>query len=209
MLSCNELPVTSDGPQVELDPGGREEVSELVPIVEIPVADSVPSAIDPLLTRVFSEASPWNTPIGENPELDPHNAQLMNTLRDALDENNKVLGVTPNYKNWTATIHFIDSTLVPKISVYYDQGTGSPSGFHDSVDPDGDGIVHNVPLPSWVWPDPMGDGHMIVYDMSTGTIYEYSRFRWGADGRAIVQGLLLLITEAPVNKWPMKEVVGG
>lgn len=134
---------------------------------------------DPFLTQVFSDNSPWNTPIENNPELEAKTVQMMQLVKDYSVAGGYPAKLGLAYKQWTAPLHFVDSTTSIKQSVFFDAAAyGSQEGFHDSVDPTGIGEVKNVPLPMSLWPDPQADGHMIIYDKATGLIYEFSRFRW-------------------------------
>jgi hypothetical protein len=134
---------------------------------------------DPFLTQVFSDSSPWNTPIINNPELEAKTVQMMQLVKDYSVAGGYAPTLGLAYKAWTTPLHFIDSTTAVKQSVFFDTASyGSLEGFHDSVDPTGIGEVKNVPLPMNVWPDPQGDGHMSMYDKATGLIYEFSKFRW-------------------------------
>lgn len=151
----------------------------------IPVPTPVPTppvstttTPDPFLTQVFSDSSPWNTPIENNPELETKTVLMMQLVKDysVAGGNAPKLGLA--YKSWTVPLHFIDSTTAVKRSVFFDTALFSPEGFHDSVDPTGSGVVHNVPMPLSVWSDPQTDGHMGMYDTATGLIYEFSKFRW-------------------------------
>lgn len=149
-----------------------------VPIpVPLPPVSTVTTP-DPFLTQVFSDSSPWNTLIENTPELEPKTVQMMQLVKDysVAGGNAPKLGLA--YKAWTVPLHFIDSTTAIKRSVFFDTALFSPEGFHDSVDPTGSGVVHNVPLPLSVWSDPQTDGHMGMYDTATGLIYEFSKFRW-------------------------------
>ncbi|WP_408096344.1 hypothetical protein ACJVC5_14995 [Peredibacter sp. HCB2-198] len=172
---------------------------------------------DPLLTRVFSATSPWNTPIGENPVYEPNSAAMMELVKMYVQQGGyaPVLGL--NYKQWTAPLHFIDSTTAPKRTVYFDTAkVGYHEGFHNSVDPLGIGEVPNIPMPTSVWPDPKADGHMIMYDTATGTIYEFSRFRWDSTGKALATRVAIFEstsegTQVPFDgsRWWMKNVRGS
>lgn len=187
------------------------------PTPTAPVTTTTPSNdVDPFLLQVFSDDSPWNTPIGTNPQIEPKTAEMMQLVKSyvAAGGYSQVLGLS--YKQWTAPLHFIDSTTAPKQTVYFDTvKTGTTEGFHDSVDPTGIGEVKNVPLPSWVWPDPKTDGHMIMYDTATGTIYEFSRFRW--DGNKAYATRVAIIdsksnglgTAYSGSRWWMQNVRGS
>lgn len=183
------------------------------PAIVTPAATTGP---DPLLTKVFADDSPWNTPIEENPALEAKSTDMMDLVKEYVAKGGYSVSLGLNYKSWTAPLHFVDSTTAIKQSVYFDTiSTGTTEAFHDSVDPDGTGEVKNVPLPLWLWPDPKGDGHMIVYDTATGTIYEFSRFRW-VSGKAYATRVAIFDSmssgvQVPFDgsRWWMKNVRGS
>ncbi|MBN2092652.1 hypothetical protein JW964_23730 [candidate division KSB1 bacterium] len=121
---------------------------------------------------VFEANSPWNLPIPANTEIDPNSEIMIQNLITTL----KGLGITPalaiNYKKWTSPVHVIDAEKCHKKDVILKSPSG---GFYESVDPDQDGIVKNVPLPVGIWPDPAADGHMILVDPIINTAWEFSR----------------------------------
>ena len=143
-----------------------------------PASTTTTTTPDPFLTQVFSNSSPWNTLIPNNPELETKTVQMMQLVKDYSIAGGNPAKIGLAYKSWTVPLHFVDSTTAIKRSVYFDSALYSPEGFHDSVDPTGSGVVPNVPLPLSVWADPQTDGHMGVYDTATGLIYEFSKFRW-------------------------------
>eukprot|EP01132_Coremiostelium_polycephalum_P009393 gene9393-11538_t len=49
-------------------------------------------------------------------------------------------------------------------------------GFHDSVDPTNSRTIY-APIPLTASPDPMNDGHNIIFDTATKYFYEFSRFK--------------------------------
>lgn len=121
---------------------------------------------------IFKSDSPWNLPIPANAEIDPNSEIIIQNLITTL----KGLGIEPalaiNYKKWTAPVHVIDSEKCQKRAVILRSQAGS---FYESVDPDQDGIVQNVPLPAGLWPDPAADGHMIIVDPILNLAWEFSR----------------------------------
>ncbi len=121
---------------------------------------------------VFEANSPWNMPIPANAEIDPNSEIIIQNLITTL----KGMGITPalaiNYKKWTAPIHVIDAEKCQKRTVILKSPAG---GFYESVDPEQDGIVENIPLPEGIWPDPAADGHMILVDPRLNLAWEFSR----------------------------------
>ena len=148
--------------------------------------------------------------------IEPNSVAMMDLVKSYMLQGGYAAKLGLAYKQWTAPLHFIDSTGMPRMTVYFDSvKAGFHEGFHNSVDPTGIGEVANVPLPLWVWPDPKSDGHMIVYDIATGTIYEFSKFRWDA-GKAYATRVAIFDanssgTQTPFDgsRWWMKNVRGA
>lgn len=126
----------------------------------------------PASFRAFTNTSPWNTAIPASPEVDPNSQAMISTLKAKAP----YLGV--DYQKWTTPVHVIDSAQAPKVSVYSTRGTLNPD-----VDPDANGIVDNVPMPSCVWPDPQSDGHMVMVDPVVGKSWEFSKFSLGTNNQ--------------------------
>ncbi|KAF2074977.1 hypothetical protein CYY_003716 [Polysphondylium violaceum] len=126
--------------------------------------------------KVLSDTSPWNTVIGPSPTYDSYSAAMMTRISSILTDNNisPVLGFA--YYQWTAPIHLIDSSLstVNRIVIYQPENTG----YHETVDPLNTQRIENLPVSSTFNPDPMADGHMIVFDTSLKEFHEFSRFKW-------------------------------
>ncbi len=132
------------------------------PDYEEPVAYlgmSVPSS-----TQIFTSNSPWNTPIPSNPELDPNSGTMINTL------DNMVGNLVVDSYQWSIPVHVINSQYAPKVDV---PTTGS--GLYESVDPDGNDIAEDIPIPPECWPDPKEDGHMSIIDLQLRKVWDFSR----------------------------------
>lgn len=128
----------------------------------------------PATFSAFASFSPWNTPIPASPEIDPDSDLMISTLAS----NAPSFGA--DYVKWTTPVHVIDSVQAPKVSVYSTKGPRNPD-----VDPNADGIIENVPMPSGIWPDPMQDGHMVMVDPVARKSWEFSRFGKDTNGNYI------------------------
>src|SRR3989338_10609461 len=64
---------------------------------------------DPLLTRVFSADSPWNTPIGPSPVIEPNSVAMMDLVKSYMLLGGYAPKIGLAYKQWTAPFHFIYS----------------------------------------------------------------------------------------------------
>ncbi|MBF0365699.1 MAG: hypothetical protein HQK50_09015 [Oligoflexia bacterium] len=129
---------------------------------------------------VFSPTSPWNKVIPDNPELSPYSVAIMNNLMGYTS------GVSSNINLWTAPMHVIDSRYCPRKNVYSIDMDGL---FFETVDPDENGIVENVPMPVEAWADPTEDGHMILLDVSERVVYELGAARKRSDGHWEAQSM--------------------
>lgn len=122
--------------------------------------------------QVFSSDSPWNTPIGNSPAIHPDSDLKINTLVQGYINLGKPARININYTMWTASLHVIDYSRSPLVSI---TTTSSSLDLYGSVDPDYDGTAHNIPMPVGVWPDPENDGHMILVDPYLKITWEFSK----------------------------------
>jgi hypothetical protein len=128
--------------------------------------------------KPFTASSPWNTPISQNPEIDPDSALMIATLCA------KAPDLGASFVKWTTPIHVIDSAQARKVSVYSIKGPKNPD-----VDPNEDGIVENIPMPACIWPDPERDGHMVLVDPVARKSWEFSRFGMDTNGNYTASGI--------------------
>jgi hypothetical protein len=103
--------------------------------------------------RPFSDASPWNTPIGPNPEIDPNSAAMIATLLDPLEEYE---GFWINEDYYAVPIYYADANTPT-----YDVECVWPSS-----------SCEGVPIPNGAMPDPTEDGHMAVVDLFRGLSWD-------------------------------------
>ncbi|MBL4770799.1 MAG: molybdate ABC transporter substrate-binding protein [Planctomycetes bacterium] len=148
----------------------------------------------PATFHAFSEGSIWRTPIPSDVSLDENSDQMMGYLAKVLTQElkYKTAAPVPAYKDWADPIHVIDFDRSPKRSVFNLSGK-----FHDSVDPEGTGVLKNVPLPEGIWPESMGDGHMILVDPKKRLAWEFSKFSLQSDGNAVASTAALWDLDGP------------
>ena len=110
--------------------------------------------------RPFNDQSPWNTPIGPNPELESDSA-----VRIADFESSSPYGehLDVNIASYSIPMYFADATT-PKQLVQCDIGglgfTGGNNGMNRSA---------MIPWPDGAKPDPDSDHHILIVDRSTQT----------------------------------------
>ncbi len=115
--------------------------------------------------RPFCADSPWNTPIPAGAPAFPDSPAMIRTLFQAAGP------LTCSFRKWTAPLFVIDAKACETVAVPSHKGE-----LHPSVDEDGDGKAL-VPMPPGVWPDPAGDGHLILADPGQGKAWELSQVR--------------------------------
>jgi hypothetical protein len=128
--------------------------------------------------RAFSELSPWNTPILNPAEADPFSKAMIGRLQ------REAVILRGAFVKWTVPVHVIDSRQCPRVSVRSSSGEKNRD-----VDPNGDGIVEDLPIPPDIWPDPARDGHMILVDPHARKSWEFSRFGRDTNGQYIASGI--------------------
>ncbi|GBE02881.1 hypothetical protein BMS3Abin08_02333 [bacterium BMS3Abin08] len=121
--------------------------------------------------KAFSRSSPWNTPIPENPEIDPFSGWMIEYLKK------KAGSLVGNIRKWTIPVHVIDSERSPKVDVKSSNGY-----LYHTVDPDEDGIAEGLPIPEGVWSDPERDGHMVLVDPGKRKSWEFAPAKKMRDG---------------------------
>ncbi|KAM9974430.1 hypothetical protein ACTFIW_007883 [Dictyostelium discoideum] len=126
-------------------------------------------------TQVLSSNSPWNTPIGNNPTVDPLSSSTVNRIYTELGQGGLSTNFQLHYYQWTAPLHLVNTSLpVNRIKIFQPQG----EGYHETVDPLGLKVITNLPVLTSFNPDPKLDGHMIVFDTNLKVFHEFSRFKW-------------------------------
>lgn len=107
----------------------------------------------PGVFRAFSSDSPWNTPIPENPALDPASSQLIDHF--ATSSEWPFLGF--NLDSHGIPVYWIDSTQVPMVPVQVNSVAGR--GFD---------VDSRAPIPVGARPDPESDAHLAIVDPTLG-----------------------------------------
>ncbi len=128
--------------------------------------------------RAFSDLSPWNTPILNPAEADLHSKAMIGKLQQTAGT------LRGAFFKWTVPVHVIDSARCPRVKV---RSLGGAK--NRDIDPDGDGIIEDVPIPPGVWPDPSKDGHMVLVDPQARQCWEFSRFGQNTNGGYVASGI--------------------
>jgi hypothetical protein len=101
--------------------------------------------------RPFNASSPWNTPIGNNPSIDPNSQTLIEDLATSTASWNYL---TVNLTTFSIPVYYVDSTATPTYAVataLVGQGFNAP-----------------VPIPNGALPDPESDHHLSIVDEKRG-----------------------------------------
>jgi hypothetical protein len=125
----------------------------------------LPIIIKPFAWRPFNDSSPWNTPIGPNPEIDPNSSAMIATLGTSVTGGHFYI----NMSEWTIPVYYADAKT-PTYNVPCIQGQCGGS------------FGPNVPIPDEAIPDPEVDGHMAVVDWPSNQSYEMCRAKKTASG---------------------------
>lgn len=139
----------------------------------------------PATFQAFSQTSPWNIPIPQNPTIDPHSPEMIANLKSVTGK------LTGNYIKWTAPIHVIDSKKAPRVKIK------TTKQLNTEIDPNQDMTVENIPMPSGVWADPSSDGHMVLVDPAVRTAWEFSRFQKNTNGTYQASGVVIWNLDGP------------
>ena len=112
--------------------------------------------------RPFSNASPWNTPIGTNPAIDPNSSAMITDL-------STISGQTTfwiNIQDYSVPVYWVDSTATPAVTVVAALGgTGFRGGAaSDSVA----GGTGTAPIPSGATPAAGTDMHLAIINRALG-----------------------------------------
>lgn len=111
--------------------------------------------------RPFSDDSPWNTPIGENPAIDPNSDTYIQHINDWAGGTCPLAAV---WRWWGVALYFIedDNPYPETILVPAHSGWG-----HDL----------ESPVPSYAAPDPSSDAHLSIIDRLTGEEWDFWQIR--------------------------------
>lgn len=117
--------------------------------------------------RFFSPTSFWNTPVPDNPEIDPHSGHYIDLIKEKGEGNFIVI----NTSSWTIPVYEVDYQT-PKIRIrqkIYSNEELLKEGWNKFIIPDkrfsqGKGFGPVIPVPPEAVPDPERDGHMALID---------------------------------------------
>jgi hypothetical protein len=114
----------------------------------------------------YSSDSPWNLPIPTETEIDSNSEVMIDLLvKDARTGNPPVLSL----REWSYPVYVADEST-PRHQV---ELTANWSPYRAILD---------VPIPDGALPDPRGDGHMIIIDLTTGYEYDFWQASRNQDG---------------------------
>ena len=109
--------------------------------------------------RPFDDSSPWNTPIGDNPELEPDSATRIADLATSSQYGSHL---DVNIAGYSIPLFDADAST-PKVMVSCDLGgLGFPGN-------NGMNASAMVPWPAGATPDPQSDHHLLIIDHSSMT----------------------------------------
>ncbi len=108
---------------------------------------------------LFSADSPWNTPIPENPVIDPASPLLIQRF---VQEYAKIDGFQISVDTWSDTVFWADADT-PRYDVPL-------TAEWPTVDAH---TFLQVPIPDGAVPDPEDDGHMTIVHEASGFMYEF------------------------------------
>lgn len=129
--------------------------------------------------RPFSVDSPWNVPIGPDPQIDPNSAAMIATL----DPSGTGNGFWINEDYYTVPIYYADAnTPIYKVKCTNPWNQWGP------------GFDGNVPIPDGAIPDPAGDGVMVVIDLSQQKSWDMGGVKHTSTGWEADNGLVFDLT---------------
>jgi len=139
------------------------------------VTASTTTATTSTSSGLFAPGSVWNAPLAADAPLDPsspaRSAALLAEVRNEIS-----LGTGPwiNEKTYSTPLYTVGATQ-PKVPVKLDN-TASWAGALAWV------LAQGVPIPPGAQPAAGTDGHMVIYQPSTDTMWEFWRASLKADG---------------------------
>ncbi len=109
---------------------------------------------------LFSDSSFINTPIPQNPEIDPNSSQMVERLKKEFDAQGMIIA----QKGYTINVYYVNDTM-PKFDVVM-LATWAPKR-----------KLLNVPIPGYVEADELTDGNVVLIDTVNGCEYDFWQFR--------------------------------
>ena len=120
----------------------------------------------PAAWRPFSDSSPWNTRLGESPEVDPASAQLIADFASIPGQDQFWI----NIQDYSIPVYWVDANVTGMVTVMAELGaTGFRTGAPDEGDVAGTGLA---PIPTGAMAAPGDDKHLLIVDRNT-------RMEWG------------------------------
>ena len=117
----------------------------------------------------FGKGSIWNDRLGRRTKLSPRSDVYVNRLSSSIDE----YGAWVNTTEWSSPVYTVGKKH-PTVPVTLDKPPG--------VNPDLRQALAAVPIPPDARPAPDSDAHMVVWQPSTDTMWEFWGARRAADG---------------------------
>ncbi len=117
--------------------------------------------------RFFSETSIWNTSVPTNAVLDPNSTAIMSALNRVVAHEEPNNGLNVNTTAWSVPIYTVPANQ-PTVKVTLNKGPRSSSNPLQSA-------WEAVPLPAGALPAKGTDKHLVVWQPSTNTMWEF----WG------------------------------
>ena len=135
--------------------------------------------------RFFSDSSFWNTPLPDNPEIDPGSDHFIGLLKTEPTGNN--FGI--NCHKWTVPVYMVDSST-PRYNIGY-YYLSDKEKVHWATKRDrfghGAGFGVDVPIPEGAVPDPEEDAHFAVVDWKNKLAWDMWGLKKNEDGSWITK----------------------
>lgn len=131
--------------------------------------------------RFFAESSFWNTPIPENPEIDPNSDKWIAMLETEPTKNGFVI----NNEKWTIPVYEVnDSTPRYKVGLHYlsDQEKKNWKTTRETFGHGKDFDADLVPIPDSATPDMENDAHMALVDYKNRIAWDMWGMKKNDDG---------------------------
>jgi hypothetical protein len=141
-------------------------------------------------TRLFADSSIWNRPLTGDVRIDPTSPARMQGLIDELHrEMGAGTGPWINDTRWSAPVYRVSSSQ-RRVPVTIDNGSWADSLRR--------ALARGVPSPDDAKPAWGSDAHMVIYQASTDTMWEFWRASKQADGwHAVWGGVMENVSDNP------------
>jgi hypothetical protein len=123
--------------------------------------------------RPYNDASPWNTPIGANPTIDPDSAALISDFETSSPYGEHL---DVNISGFSIPLFWADAST-PRVTITCNVGG------HGFTGSNGMNATAEIPMPAGAAPDPQSDHHLLIIDRDTNTEYglwnaQYNGGQW-------------------------------